>query len=286
MKKLGELDKENKPNEWLMQENLETWARCYFSTRSKCDIQVNNLSESFNKYIFPARDKPIISMVEWIRRKLMNIVQVKKNEMEKYGGSICPTVQQKLESNKEDDRNYFASFAGDLKFEVDCYDTTHVVDSRAKTCGCRDWDLTNIPCKHAISYIYLIGEKPKAYVHNYFSKETYLRIYSFMINPMPGEHDWIETGYDAIAPPYYRKLAGRPRKERKKAADEPKNVHRVSRKYKTMQCAKCIGFGHNRRSCKGPAHKKSIMFKRRGGPTTSSRKSASQPSKVNSFQFQ
>ncbi|XP_028103349.1 uncharacterized protein LOC114302516 [Camellia sinensis] len=34
MKKLGELDKENKPNEWLMQENPKTWARSYFSTRS------------------------------------------------------------------------------------------------------------------------------------------------------------------------------------------------------------------------------------------------------------
>ncbi|KAL7171887.1 hypothetical protein ACSBR2_036528 [Camellia fascicularis] len=156
----------------------------------------------------------------------MNRIQVKKNGMEKYGGSICSTVQQKLESNKEDARNCFASFAGDLKFEVDCYDTTHVVDSKARTYGCRDWDLTGIPCKHTISCIYLTKEKPEAYVHNYFSKETYLRTYSFMINPVPGEHNWIETRYDAITPSYYRKLAGRPRKERKKAADEPKNLHR------------------------------------------------------------
>ncbi|KAL7182941.1 hypothetical protein ACSBR1_041595 [Camellia fascicularis] len=213
--------------------------RSYFSTRSKCDIQVNNLSGSFNKYILPARDKPIISMMEWIRRKLMNKIQVKKNGMEKHSGFICPTVQQKLESNKEDARNCFASFASELKFEMDCYDTTHVVDLRARTCGCRDCDLTGIPCKHAISCIYLTREKPEAYVHNYFSKETYLRTYSFMINPVLGEHDWIETDYDTIAPPYFR----------------------------------------NQRSCKGLVHKKSTMFKRRGGPTTSSRKSASQPSK-------
>ncbi|XP_028051937.1 uncharacterized protein LOC114256478 [Camellia sinensis] len=101
-----------------------------------------------------------------------------------------------------------------------------------------------------------------------------------MINPVPGKHDWIETGYDAIALPYDRILVGRPRKERKKAADEAKNVQWVSRKYKTMQSAKCMGFGHNKRSCKGPVHKKSTMFKRRDGPTTSSRKSASQPSKL------
>ncbi|KAL7179781.1 hypothetical protein ACSBR1_043062 [Camellia fascicularis] len=286
MKKFGELDKENKPNKWLMQANPEIWARSYFNTRSKCDIQVNNLSNTFNKYILLARDKPIISMVEWIRRKVMNKIQVKKNGMEKCGGSICPTVQQKLESNKENARNCFASFVGDLKFEVDYYDTTHVVDLRARTCGCRDWDLTGIPCKHAISCIYLNREKPEAYVHNYFNKETYLRTYSFMINHMPGEHDWIETRYDAIAPPYYRKPAGRPRKERNNAADEPNNLHRVSRKYKIVQCAKCISFGHNRRSCKGPVYKKSKMFKRRGGTTTSSRKSASQPSKFSNASSQ
>ncbi|KAL7189385.1 hypothetical protein ACSBR1_039097 [Camellia fascicularis] len=210
----------------------------------------------------------------------MNRIQVKKNGMEKYGGPICLTVQQKLESKKEDVRNCFVSFVGDLKFEVHCYDTTHVVDLRARTCGCRDWDLTGIPCKYVISCIYVNREKPKAYVHNYFSKETYLRTYSFMINPVPGEHDWIKTGYDAIAPSYYRKPAGRPRKERKKTADEPKNLHKLSRKNKTVQRAKCMDFGHNKSSCKGSAHKISQMFKRSGGPTTSSRKSASQPSKV------
>ncbi|KAL7163891.1 hypothetical protein ACSBR2_039912 [Camellia fascicularis] len=129
----------------------------------------------------------------------MNRIQVKKNEIGKYCGLVYPTVQQKLESKKENARNCFASFAGDLKFEVNCYDTTHTVDLR---------------------------EKPEASVHNYFSNETYLRTHSFMINVVPREHDWIEVGYDAIAPLYYRKLAGRPRKERKKAVDEPKNLHK------------------------------------------------------------
>ncbi|KAL7168003.1 hypothetical protein ACSBR2_038439 [Camellia fascicularis] len=101
-----------------------------------------------------------------------------------------------------------------------------------------------------LGIVLLALEKPKAYVHNYFSKETYLRTYSFMINPVPGEHDWIKTGYDAIAPSYYRKPAGRPRKERKKTADEPKNLHKLSRKNKTVQRAKCMDFGHNKSSCK------------------------------------
>ncbi|CAL5444306.1 unnamed protein product [Camellia sinensis] len=107
-----------------------------------------------------------------------------------------------------------------------------------------------------------------------------------MINHVPGEHDWIETRYDAIASHYYRKPGGRPRKERNKATDKPKNLHRVSRKYKIVQCTKCISFGHNRRSCKGPVHKKSKMFKRKGGTTTSSKKSASQPSKFSNASSQ
>ena len=55
----------------------ETWARCTFNTMSKVDLIVNNLCESFNYYILGARDKLILTMVEWIRTALMQSFQVK-----------------------------------------------------------------------------------------------------------------------------------------------------------------------------------------------------------------
>jgi hypothetical protein len=47
------------------------WARGFFDITHKCNLIMNNLCECFNSYIIKARDKPIITMLEMIRKKLM-----------------------------------------------------------------------------------------------------------------------------------------------------------------------------------------------------------------------
>lgn len=126
---------------WLKKIPQEQWSKSHFKTNSRCDILVNNLSESFNCYILEARDKPIVSMLEWIMRKLMSRFQVKRMGMEKYIGTIYPTIEKKLEVNIANARDCFAHFTWELKFEVDCHDKTYMVGLKAMTCGCRIWDL-------------------------------------------------------------------------------------------------------------------------------------------------
>ena len=43
------------------------WIRSHFIPKALTDYIVNNLSESFNSMILKARDKPILSTLEWIR---------------------------------------------------------------------------------------------------------------------------------------------------------------------------------------------------------------------------
>ncbi|KAH7844101.1 hypothetical protein Vadar_024315 [Vaccinium darrowii] len=74
-------DRRQTATEWLRAVGPSLWARSHFSTRSKCDAVVNNISKSFNSYIMEARDLPIISMFEWIRKKLMQRIQVEKAGM-------------------------------------------------------------------------------------------------------------------------------------------------------------------------------------------------------------
>ena len=44
-----------KVHEWLSNVPPSTWFRSHFSTKSKCDILVNNPFESFNSYIILTR---------------------------------------------------------------------------------------------------------------------------------------------------------------------------------------------------------------------------------------
>ncbi|KAK9922474.1 hypothetical protein M0R45_030937 [Rubus argutus] len=52
---------------WFEDKKPAHWTRSHFKDIAKCDILLNNLCESFNAAILPARDKPIIIMLEKIR---------------------------------------------------------------------------------------------------------------------------------------------------------------------------------------------------------------------------
>ncbi|XP_049361082.1 uncharacterized protein LOC125825838 [Solanum verrucosum] len=75
---------------------FQSWTRALFKTNIRCDMLLNNLCESFNKYILDARDKPIITMLEMIKNKLMKRLHSKRIWIEKYQDKICPKIVKKL----------------------------------------------------------------------------------------------------------------------------------------------------------------------------------------------
>jgi hypothetical protein len=48
--------------------------------------------------------------------------------MEKYGGSVCPNVQDKLEKLKMESRSFSAMLSSRFKYEVDNSYERHMVD--------------------------------------------------------------------------------------------------------------------------------------------------------------
>lgn len=71
--KMKELMKLNvKTWEWLSGIPTKAWCKHAFPFYPRCDIIVNNVSEAFNNNVLVERDKPILTMCEWIRNYLMN----------------------------------------------------------------------------------------------------------------------------------------------------------------------------------------------------------------------
>ena len=68
------------------------WTRCHFSANVTCDLLCNNIYEAFNKYILEASNKPIITLLEIIRRMLMQRMQSKKDIAGKWDGDICSNI--------------------------------------------------------------------------------------------------------------------------------------------------------------------------------------------------
>lgn len=145
------------------------------------------------------------------------------------------------------------TYAGDSMFEVSCPNSKQfVVDLANKTCGCRQWEMTGIPCPHAFSAILYDCGDPADYVDKFYSLETYKKTYAPMIYPMPSEEQWIHTNQEKLEPPRTRVPPGRPKKLRRRGPDEsrdPKNPNRMRKFGAKMRCSKCRVMGHKKRSC-------------------------------------
>jgi hypothetical protein len=61
--------------QYLNNVNPASWSRPGFSTQSKNDMLLNNLVETFNDWIKESGDKPLLTMLEMIRRQLMTIFE-------------------------------------------------------------------------------------------------------------------------------------------------------------------------------------------------------------------
>jgi hypothetical protein len=77
--------------EWLMKIPVATWARYAMDYNCKTDLVVNNLSEVFKRMILDVRGKPVRTMFDGIRKKLMVRNDDKRTGAAKVRWVICPT---------------------------------------------------------------------------------------------------------------------------------------------------------------------------------------------------
>lgn len=184
----------------------------------------------------------------------MQRIAMKREAAEKYTGPLCPKIQKKLDKIIEESSRCWSRHAGGRKFQVSCGPADqHTVDLEIQSCSCRKWDLTGIPCSHAVAVFFTTEEKPEEYVHSCYHKETQLQIYSHFIQPIRGSKQWSHVeNMEPILPPMLRRPPGRPHKSRRKEMDEtPTQQSKISKKGVHMTCRKCGQSGHNARTCKG-----------------------------------
>lgn len=126
------------------------------------------------------------------------------------------------------------------------------VDLEKRECTCRQWQLTGIPCPHAITGIYFINKQPEEYVSNSFKVSTYKNIYKLNILPVGGSDVWKKRKHVPMKPPLEIRMPGRPTLNRRKDKSELKNNTHVARPPRTMTCQNCGGMGHNKKGCTKP----------------------------------
>ncbi|KAJ0946197.1 putative transcription factor interactor and regulator CCHC(Zn) family [Helianthus annuus] len=247
---------------WLSKIPPLHWSRAYFSGRAVSGIVLNNMCEVFNGKIVEGRDKPIISALEYIREYLMRRIVTVLNVIEKSEGLLTPKATELLEGIKRDATAYHVQWNGGDLYQVSGKPNhARVVNLAARTCSCRAWEVTGMPCRHAVAAIWekaanggRVGAL-ESWVHPVHTMERWKEVYSFRVNPINGRTLWTRVNAPTtITPPKHHTQVGRPKKLRKRSAvelEEMTQSGRLSKKHTKGACSKCKKTGHNSRTCKG-----------------------------------
>lgn len=244
---------------WFQDKNPAQWSRAYFREDSRCDILLNNLCESYNASLVLARDKPIVTMLEKIRMDMMVRMANRRVACEKWKDIVGPRIKKIIDKIGQRASCYKAHRSGDYIFQITGggeMGSVHAVDLGQHQCTCKRWQLSGIPCVHAICAIRFKNHEASLYCDDYLMSSTYLRAYNPMIYPIAGQDDWEPVDFP-IAPPPYKVQPGRPKMQRhkepgemkeKKAPPAPKDG-KLPRTGIKMSCGICGQQGHNKLGC-------------------------------------
>ncbi|GJS83990.1 ATP-dependent (S)-NAD(P)H-hydrate dehydratase isoform X3 [Tanacetum coccineum] len=207
-----------------------------------------------------ARDSPIITALEYVRKYLMKRIVIVQKVIEKSDGPLTPAVTKLFNKIKEVASKCIVDWNGSDLFQVKGpYQDQCVVNLTQKTCSCRKWEISGIPCKHVIATIHDMTDNgmdvgtPEDWVHESYKLQTCMNVYSHKINLVNGRYMWSKFECPTtMLPPKVHPKIGRPSKKRKKSKGEIAIVKgdKLTRKGKTITCNNCKGTGHNKRGCK------------------------------------
>ena len=161
-------------------------------------------------------------MLEEIMKKLMT----KTVNMVKFADTwiydIAPMARLMLEENKEKSRTCKVLWNTDFGFEIGEEHYSHTVNLTNRV---RTWQLRGIPCQHAISALYQIGQEPEPLVEHWYRKDIFLKAYSHFIQSISSMKMLPETNNSRIEPPEPKQMPGRPPRYRRTSKDKSRNKY-------------------------------------------------------------
>jgi len=148
-----------------------TWSRAGFSAYTCCDLQVNNMCEAFNSAIVDIREHAVISLVDGLKRYMIDRIVKLRDYMLRYDGQICPMINKLLDKSKKEAEGWFPNWSGDrgyARFTVYNGTYSYVVNLGENSCAYGKWDLSDISYPHAIACIWYNQKNPNDYVAHWY----------------------------------------------------------------------------------------------------------------------
>ena len=85
----------------MMMKNPKNCSLAFFTTSSMCDDVSNNISESFNHAVDPARAMPLVEMLETIRSRAMLRIEARKLISKSHRGKFSIKAMEKVSEEQK-----------------------------------------------------------------------------------------------------------------------------------------------------------------------------------------
>ncbi|XP_059301888.1 uncharacterized protein LOC132053802 [Lycium ferocissimum] len=177
---------------WLLydgKEPLGSWERYKFDEHVRNDHVTNNMTESFNAFVVKVRENPVLTLLEWIRRKTMTRFQQRYEKAVALATPIPSKARERINRNQKEGKKLLCFRGSDHLFEVND-SKNYVVNLQEMSCQCREWPISGVLCKHALCCMTHIRDDPTRFVHPLLTRDFYVKTYSKTINPVPDESKW------------------------------------------------------------------------------------------------
>lgn len=227
---------------WVIRSEPDHWATVFFAGARYNHVS-SNFGQPFYGWLSDANELPITQIIDALRGKMMELFYKRRVNSSQWETRLTPSMEEKLKSETLKAHSLQVSLSDAGTFEVRS-ESVDIVNIDHWDCSCKGWQITGLPCCHAIAVILGLGRDPYDYCSRYFTAESYGLTYLESISPVPNVEKpvMIESHEEAIlvTPPPTRCPASSKKRKRVGSSDIIK---------RTLQCSKCKGLGHNKKSC-------------------------------------
>ncbi|XP_017231450.1 uncharacterized protein LOC108205860 [Daucus carota subsp. sativus] len=229
---------------WVIRSEPDHWATAFFGGARYGHIS-SDFGRPFYSWVSDAKELPITQMVDSLRGKLMELFYKRRIDSSQWETKLTLSMEEKLKNEISKAHSLQVTHLHDSTFEVRS-ESVDIVNIEHWDCSCKSWQITGLPCCHAVALIKLLDRSPYDYCFRYFTAESYRATYSESINPIPNVEGTVmseptETAFIVTPPPT---KSPSPKVGKRRKQDGTFDIIR-----RTLQCSKCKGLGHNKRAC-------------------------------------
>ncbi|KAK6160928.1 hypothetical protein DH2020_004309 [Rehmannia glutinosa] len=226
---------------WVVSSEPDHWANAFFGG-ARYNHMTSNFGQQFYSWVSEVDELPITQMVDVLRGKIMELIYRRRLESSQWVTRLTPFMEDKLQHEVSKARSLQVLLSHGSTFEVRG-DSVDIVDIDHWDCSCKGWQLSGLPCCHAIAVLECLGRSLYDYCSRFFMTDSYRLTYTESINPMPNvekpERSELQEA-TIVTPPPTKRPPGRPKLKLVESVDVIK---------RQLQCSKCKGLGHNKKTC-------------------------------------